>query len=177
MNTTEQQEKSIVVFDDNLSNDWLSIENYAECNDIEPGDAEDDPYYYDWVNFCLQNNWEDFAAAVKKHLSDSLCVVTGDLGLWNGSHEIVPEICGDTFEALEKCFDLRGDHSETVAIEEDGSLSVSVQHHDGCNRFTLHKVAKESEPLAHHIQDWGEDEDAKFSDIKFEKYSPEEFEL
>lgn len=177
MNTTEQQEKPIVVFDDDPCGEWLSKESYSACCEIPEDEIDNDPYYYDWVNFCLQNNWEDFAAAVKKHLSDSLCVVTGDLGLWNGSHEIVPEICGDTFEALEKCFNLRGDHSETVAIEEDGSLSVSVQHHDGCNHFSLHKVAKESEPLAHHIQDWGEDEDAKLSDIKFEKYSPEEFEL
>lgn len=176
MNTEQQESKSIVIFDDDPCGEWLSKEIYSECCDVPEEEIEDDAYY-DWVSCCLQTTWEDFKEAVKKHLDDHLCVVTGHLGLWNGSPEIEPEICCDTLEALEKCFDIRGDHYETVAIEEDGSLTVSVHHHDGCNSFTLRKVAPESEGLALYIQDYGEDEESKFSDIKYVKYAQEEFEL
>ena len=157
MNTEQQESKSIVIFDDDPCSEWLNKENYSACCDVPKDEIEDDAYY-DWVSCCLQSTWEDFKEAVKNHLDDNLCVVTGHLGLWNGSPEIEPEICCDTLEALEKCFDIRGDHYETVAIEEDGSLTVSVHHHDGCNSFTLRKVAPESEGLALCIQDYGEDD-------------------
>lgn len=169
--------KSVIIFDDDTCADWVNEEVYRECTDLEPDEEIDSDSYWSWVSDCIHSAWEDFKAAIRKHLDGNLCVITGNLGLWNGNPEIMPEICSNTLEALERCFDIRGDHFETVAIEEDGSLSVNVHHHDGCNCFTLRKVAKESEGLALYIQDYGEDEESKFSDIKFEKYNHEDFEL
>ena len=174
------EEKSIVVYTDNETddelNDVLIKEAYAESCGISVEEVDDEKYY-DWVYENLLFYWRDFIDAVKKHLSNNMCIITGKLGLWDGKHEIKPEICDSTLEALDLCFSIRGEYYKTVSLEDDGSLTVEVSHHDGCNVFTLRLVAPESEELADYIKNYGEDEEYRFEDIVYEKYEEEDFML
>lgn len=63
------------------------------------------------------------------------CVITGRLGLWNGSPEIAPTVCGTMEEAIykcvNKCYECRiSQHASTIIVEGF--------HHDGTNRFEIH---------------------------------------
>ena len=171
-------EKSIVIYTDDETNDSLndalSKEAYAESCGISVEEVEDDAYY-NWVSDNLLFYWQDFKNAVENHLSDNMCIITGKLGLWNGQPEIEPEICDSTLEAIDMCINIRGEHYKTVSLEDDGSLTVEVSHHDGCNVFTLRLVAPESEELAIYIRNYGEDEECRFEDIVYEKYEEEDF--
>lgn len=168
------EEKSIVIYTDNELDNALSREVYAECYGISVEEADDEKYY-DWVSENLLFYWRDFIDAVEEHLSNNMCIITGKLGLWHGEHEIKPEICDSTLEALDLCFSIRGEYYKTVSLEDDGSLTVEVSHHDGCNVFILRLVAPESKELADYIKNYGEDEEYRFEDIVYEKYEEEDF--
>lgn len=174
-NIEPKETKQILLFSDDPCGDWLSRESYSECTGVPEDEIEDDSYY-DWCSCCMQTYWEDFKAAVEKHLDDTMCYVDGRLGLWNGNPEICPEIFDSVLDAIEKCIDIRGDHFEEFYLNEDGTLDIHVHHHDGCNCLTIHKIAQESEGLALCIKDWGEDDEAKWKDIKCEPFKQEEFE-
>lgn len=51
-------------------------------------------------------SFEDFMESLRySSIAQRACVVTGRLGLWNGSPEIVPTVCKTMADAIYKCVD------------------------------------------------------------------------
>ena len=124
-------------------------------------DTEDAPSYNDYLDFCKANDFkpaeedsEEFYSYVRDTQSiwynDELdnikfskenntpVLVTGSLGLWDGRHDIYPVLCEDLHEAVVKC----AGSSNDVKVEFDnGVIHVAGYHHDGTNRFTIHKLS------------------------------------
>ena len=68
-------------------------------------------------------------------------MITGSLGLWNGHPTIVPVLCNDIMEAIERCLDCNC-QIEFEIILEDGHVEVQVHHHDGTNCFEIWLLSK-----------------------------------
>ena len=182
MNTNIEatENKTFVLYDSDPTEDWFSEEEYRECCGIPEDEEIDFDSYWCWVSDCLDNNWTMFKDAMEKHLSGTMCAVFGNVGRWDGDHEIIPELfCDDdcpTLAAIKKCCDINGEHFEMVSLEEDGTLSIQVHHHDGTDCFTLKKIVKDSEEDVRYLMHYGEDEEVKLENIKYGKYTLEEFE-
>lgn len=63
------------------------------------------------------------------------CVITGRLGLWNGSPEIVPTVCKTMVDAIYKCVNTC---DEFRISQHASAIIVEGFHHDGTNRFEIH---------------------------------------
>ena len=72
-------------------------------------------------------NWQDI-------VGDRPVVVTGELGLWDGKHEIVPQKFDDLSAAVSKCLE---DYN-CIWEDSDGNFHVDAHHHDGLNHFTIY---------------------------------------
>ena len=70
-------------------------------------------WYYDTCEIEEQDFWDSFKDAIKYHILD--CVVTGELGLWDGKHKIVPT-CMELMDAINKCLK----HAEDYIISVNG---------------------------------------------------------
>lgn len=68
---------------------------------------------------------------------DKVCVV-GDLGLWNGIHNICPKTFNSVSDAIRECCE---DYNEIYV--EDNELKVEAIHHDGTNYFTIKQYVHE----------------------------------
>ena len=182
MNTNIEatENKTFILYDSDPTEDWFSEKEYRECCGIDEDEEIDFDSYWSWVSDCLDNNWTMFKDVMEKHLSGTMCAVFGNVSRWDGDHEIIPELfCDDdcpTLAAIMECCDINGEHFETVSLEEDGTLSIQVHHHDGVNRFTLKKIEKDSEEDARYLMIYGEDEEVKLANVKYGKYTLEEFE-
>lgn len=181
-----EDDRYLTLYSDEADDDsgWLSREEYRECSDLGDLEEIEDDAYYDWVNECQRSCLEDLRAALLEHLPNNPVVIFGNIGAWDGTHEIVPEIINDdpkesnVWAAIRKCSDLRGQCNVAIKLDiQTGDLLVEVSHHDGANSFTLRKVAEESYDLVNTLKDRGEDEENKYSDIKYEKFTPEDFEI
>jgi len=100
----------------------------GEYNDIDEEDLRDyndTEWYY---SFGEGASWKD----------DTPVVILGNLGLWNGPHQVIPYECKSILEAVHKCIE----DMDEVEIYEDqyGNLKVDGYHHDGTNHFTIKRV-------------------------------------
>lgn len=79
------------------------------------------------------DNWDEIQESLD--CIDGSVTITGTLGLWNGTHEIIPVECESLSEAITKCI---GRDTENLVIKEDeNKYYVSCSHYDGTNRFTI----------------------------------------
>lgn len=188
MKAAQDADSKIVLYTDDES-DWLSRESYRSCYDLADdedveGDPNDDENYYNWVYDCKSSYLEDMREALRRNPQDSPVIITGTVGSWFSKRAIMPAIVsssdGDsnTWTAIRKCTSLSGDVSFTITLnKDDGSLEITVSHHDGTNCFTLRKVAKESWDLIDWLENEGEDDEHKYSDIVYTEFTSDEFEL
>ena len=125
-------------------------------------DTTDRPSYSDYVHFCKANDFEpkgedsdDYMSYVHETQSmwyndemdnikfskenDSPVIITGTLGLWNGTKVIYPVRCDTLHEAVEKCI---GSSDDAKVMFEDGIIYVEAYHHDGTNKFSVEKLSK-----------------------------------
>ena len=80
----------------------------------------------------FENFMEDLTYSA---IAQRACVITGRLGLWNVSSEIVPTVCKTMAEAVYKCVD----KCDQCRISQHAStIIVEGFHHDGTNRFEIH---------------------------------------
>ena len=181
----DDEDRYLELYSDELGDDgWLSKEEYLECSGLDDPEEIEDDAYYDWVNECQRTYLEDLRAALLEHLPNNPVVIFGNIGAWDGTHEIVPEIITDdpkesnVWAAILKCANVSGQSSTTIKLDtQTGDLIVEVSHHDGTNSFTVRKVAEESFDLVNTLKDWGEDEENKYENIKYAEFTPDEFEL
>lgn len=68
-------------------------------------------------------------------IAQRACVITGRLGLWNGSPEIAPIVCKAMAEAIYKCVNKC---DECRISQHASTIIVEGFHHDGTNRFEIH---------------------------------------
>ena len=119
------------------------IKDNCEANEIEVPE-EDSPEYWEWVNTFRDWDWQNFEENLKysKRLPGQV-VITGELGLWDGRHEIIPvlaDMAEDPVGFFGRFTRNGGTECELeVGYDEDG-LFVTVRHHDGTNRFRVLEV-------------------------------------
>jgi len=124
----------------------FTYEDYLEwCEDmgVEPGDETSDEYY-EWCEDEAQNNLEcdmDNIQTCKQYQVP--VVITGELGLWDGKHTILPERKDSVYDAVQRC--IGRDTNEAEVKWEDGAVVVYAYHHDGCNIFTIRALSKKGQ--------------------------------
>lgn len=174
-NVTKKQivKKEFVLFD---SNEMPTYEEYVEfCTDngIEYGD-ENSNDFYKWVG-DTQRDWCDcFVSNMGCSKIDYPLMITGHLGLWNGTPEIYPVYIessdyGRKFsngttgwfnpsikKAVEKC--MFGNSIIDADVHFDnGVIVINAHHHDGCNTFYVRKLSKKGIAAVQAASNRGED--------------------
>lgn len=141
-------------------------------------DTREEPLYSNYVEWCELNNlkpkkdttehfkkwqareveaWkEDFIENISWSKLDKPLVITGELGLWDGKHEIKPLLVrsigyGERKRsdgtlcysmpalrvAIEMCIEGADDYRVSWY---DKGIHIETWHHDGCNCFEIHKL-------------------------------------
>ena len=81
-------------------------------------------------------SFEDFMENLRySNIAQRACVITGRLGLWDGSPEIVPTVCETMADAIYKCVNKC---DECRISQHASTIIVEGFHRDGTNRFEIH---------------------------------------
>ena len=128
---------------------WMNFtyDEYLQmCRDMErEPNPEDSRGYWDDIYAETENDWDCFCDNMKYGpFKDCKCMITGNLGLWNGRPTIVPVLCDNPLEAVKKCISGRGIEDWDVSTK-DGYIEVNAHHHDGTNCFEIHLLSKKGE--------------------------------
>lgn len=102
--------------------------------EMEEDDTDDDVWKY--IYDTLDMDWEDLELNIMStRQNDEHCVITGNLGLWNGRPRIQPTTCKGVWDAIRKC---ANDMDYVIVKQVNGHLEVTGIHHDGRNNFEIH---------------------------------------
>jgi len=128
---------------------WLNFtyDEYLQmCKDCErEPNPEGSREYWDDIYEETVNDWDCFCDNMEYGpFKDCKCMITGNLGLWNGRPTIIPVLCDNPLEAIKKCINERGIDDWEVKTE-DGHIEVLAHHHDGTNCFEIHLLSKKGE--------------------------------
>lgn len=109
--------------------------DYCEANGFKAAEEESSAFY-EWAQEEVDINYEsDMDNIVNFGPYNVPVLITGELGLWNGRHEIVPVEKDSVAAAIEACF---GRSINDINVEWiDGEIIVHAYHHDGTNVFTI----------------------------------------
>lgn len=149
-------------------NDYVE---YCEDNDFKPSE-EDSQDFWDWVSENQEDEISCFYDNLVDEVSgyDSPCLILGDLGLWDGRHEIEPVYMDNLTDAIKKCVSGRGINDMLVEVNvERGEINVNAYHHDGCNSFVIKLLSKKGEDIAYRKNENG-DTLSNYKDYWFKKY-------
>lgn len=144
-----------LVYFDNTNFDFDEYKEwFMETNDIEEEEEVADNDVYEFINECLSNDYDDFFDNLMySKNNDKYCVITGRLGLWNGSPQIEPCVCSNVADAIKKCLD---DMDYRIIKQVNGHLEVVGIHHDGRNRFEIHLLNDNGVDAYERIREgWG----------------------
>ena len=112
---------------------------YCEGNDIKPSPM-DSMKFYEWCGMMRDWDWDDFKSNMEySKYANMPCMITGKLGLWNGTHDIKPEKENNLMDAIIRCY---GSCNDIEVNLKDGYLEVNAYHHDGANCFEIHLLSK-----------------------------------
>lgn len=111
--------------------------------------------FWDFVNFTIQTNvemfWDNLKYAAKHYPMP--CIITGELGRWNGTKAIYPTLSKNQYEAISKCCSGADDYEVTV---ENNVINVTAMHHDGRNYFEVRLISWDA---YNKLDDWDGEED------------------
>ena len=113
----------------------VAYEEYASyCEEYEICPTADG--YFKYVSDYREIEWEDFWANLPYMFGrDCYWMITGHLGLWNGTHDVYPTMEKSLEDAINACI---GSSTLDVIIKrKDNRLCVVGMHHDGSNYFEL----------------------------------------
>lgn len=117
---------------------------FCEMNRLTPV-QKDSAEFYEWVDEAVSINYDSDMENIKFCDAYNVpVVVTGTLGLWDGSHEILPRKFDSVHDAIVRCFSQSINDIEV--IWEDGTITVYAYHHDGTNVFEINAESGESLP-------------------------------
>lgn len=103
--------------------------------------SKDSDEFWDWAADERDVNWEQDLENIEECERYNVpCVITGELGLWDGNHDIVPVVKKSVISALKKIF--RNDCDDYDITYEDGRIKVRGHHHDGTNVFVISALSK-----------------------------------
>lgn len=111
---------------------------------------------FDFVQRRIEFECDDFwknLRAVKDSSYIDYYVVTGELGLWDGNHTIVPVTFNNLYDALLKC---ATDAYDIVVKYEDNAIKFESHHHDGTNCFEVRNLCFDDYDK---IECWDDDKD------------------
>ena len=119
-----------------------TYEEYVEdcsLNNVEP-QGENSSDYWGFVSQCYEYDFDDFKSNLSYSKEANVPVlVTGKLGLWDGTHTIVPVRVENLVSAIQKC----ANSADNIKVEADcGVIHVYAYHHDGTNKFDIYKLSK-----------------------------------
>lgn len=121
-----------VLYDKN--DNYVSIEeyeDYCEGEEIEP--TEDGYYEY---SADMEQEYYDDALAECSRLFKGKVKMNGNVQRWDGDTAISTIKLPDIDTALDACIS-SGEEIVKIIFENDNSLWVAVEHHDGTNYFTI----------------------------------------
>ena len=161
MKQTRKLIKNCVLCDSQAEYSYEDYCEYCEDNGIEPK-GEDSDSYWDYVSDmrdidldCFKDNME------YSKFKGQPCMITGSLGLWHGNPTIVPVLCDDIMEAIEKCLNNNFAFEYDIVLN-DGHIDVNIHHHDGTNCFEIHLLSKKGQREAERpIYKWEKDYEPK----------------
>lgn len=118
--------------------DYEAYKDYCYNNGIEPGDKYSNEYY-GWLNDAHNREWCDFVENLSCSESNlTPVIITGQVGLWDGTHDVYSIRCDTILDAVKKCFSTCDDIHVSM---DNGVIKVSAYHHDGTNTFEIHKLS------------------------------------
>lgn len=131
--------KKITLCDTRQFIPYESYLEYCEMNKREPQDDCSDDYYA----FCSETQmmeWDDLMTnIVYSRYNDYGWIITGTLGLWNGTHKVNATVEPSLEDAISTCV---GGSIMDVKVEKIGSvIYVTAYHHDGENHFELRALS------------------------------------
>lgn len=117
-------------------------DDYLEwCSETDNDPASpDSSEFWDWVIDEVQLNLDVNRENIKySKYNNRPCLITGQLGLWNGRPNIIPVKCDNLLEAINKCVSGNSIADYDVLIREDEPyITVHAKHHDGTNVLEIH---------------------------------------
>ena len=146
---------------------WVeAFKEHCKINEIElPSDAENSGEFYDWQSDQLSMEWEDFLTNLENDKENNVnCVVTGNIGRWNGNFDIEAKAFASLKAAVLACVS----NMDYVVINEiDGTIDIEAIHHDGTNIFKIHKLNKNGLDAYCNDEEFDKEEYYEKFDIKW----------
>jgi len=136
-----------------ILNTFVNEEDYREMYEDWHEEGES---LFDFAQRRIEFECDDFwnnLRAVKDSSYIDYYVVTGELGLWNGIHTIVPVTFNNLYDALSKC---ATDAYDIVVKYEDNAIKFECHHHDGVNCFEVRNLSFDDYDK---IEWWDDDKD------------------
>lgn len=117
--------------------DYDDYVSWCRENGVAP--AAEDSAFLDWCAEEARINYaEDLTLLKGSRFLQGAVVVTGTIGRWNGSFDIVPEVVEDFDSAWRKM--TGGDILDVVAEYDTRSIHVAASHHDAVNHYRVWPV-------------------------------------
>lgn len=153
--------KNCVLYDSQADWEYEEYLDYCEEMGIEPAE-EDSAEYYEFMSRQHEDDWDCFKDNMAySKFKGQPCMITGSLGLWNGNPTIVPVLCDDIMEAIEKCLNNRFSFECDITLN-DGHIDVNIHHHDGTNCFEIWLLSKKGQrEVERPIYKWEKDYEPK----------------
>lgn len=126
-------------------------------------------WYYRTINEEDNDFWYDFKTAIKNEPLYTRCVITGNLGLWNGKRTIVPTLIDNLYDAVMKCLKDCEFYKLTI---KDNVLYVEGSHYDGNNSFEIRLVNSDNYDKINY---WDDEEDGDITTFFENKNNFNEF--
>ena len=126
-------------------------------------------WYFQTTNEEDNDFWEGFRLAIKNEPLYTRCVITGNLGLWNGRKTIVPTLVDNLYDAVMKCLTDCELYKLTI---KDNVLYVKGSHHDGNNSFEIRLVNSDNYDKLNY---WDDEEDGDIEKFFEDKNNFNEF--
>lgn len=144
----EKKSERIELIDTRYLYDYKDYLSYCEDNDVEPAPEESDEFY-EWCYKEQEFDVECFFDNLNYSSKNPLVCVTGEVGLWYGSRDIVPErfesekVDGKPESAISKAIMKCINKCDYFSVAlENGTLEVNGYHHDGTNTFYVRGLSE-----------------------------------
>lgn len=145
---------SFTIYDSSVDYSYEDYVSYCKDNEMKP-QPEDSDAYHNFLNTMCNEDYDFFMDSIREiEGNDEPCIISGELGLWDGSHEICPVVVSSLTAAIRKC---NGSSIEAIEVEfDDGVINVKAHHHDGTNKFSIRRMTDKGYSAAKRSQDNGD---------------------
>ena len=116
--------------------DYADYVEDCETNDTEP-EPEGSEAFINWCYQSAENSFQDDISNMSCSWAEKNgYLITGSLGLWDGNHEVVPQLADSFEDVISKV--MGKDECYVDADYDTECIHISVSHHDGVNRFNVY---------------------------------------